>query len=165
MAKYIPLSGELGAGKFAIVDDEDYDFLMRWKWSLGSGYACRTTTVKDVGYVGISMHNVVMPEMEGFEIDHINRNRLDNRKSNLRYCTRSQNCGNKSLKSTNTSGYKGVSRKQNRHCVSYYSCIAKDGHTYHLGCFDNPIDAAKAYDKKAVELFGEFAYLNFPEEP
>lgn len=92
------------------------------------------------------------------EIDHINGEAADNRLCNLRIATRSQNNGNTRLPSHNTSGYKGVSfYKQTNRWQAY---IKKDGQRYHLGFFATAEEAAAAYDRAAVEFFGEFAKTN-----
>ncbi|MEY2160420.1 MULTISPECIES: HNH endonuclease signature motif containing protein [unclassified Rhodanobacter] len=95
------------------------------------------------------MVNGVFPK----EIDHINGIRTDNRLCNLREASRSQNCANKRTPSTNTSGFKGVSKSQNRWCAQ----IKVHGRYRHLGSHASPEDAAKAYAKAAVKFFGEFA--------
>lgn len=163
MTKYIPLQGKLGQGKFAIVDDEDYEFLTQWNWSFYGGYAARTTTIKDVGYKRIMMHHYLLPPKDGFLPDHKNRNRLDNQRHNLRYATFQQNISNKGARSK--SGYKGVTIHPTKSQGNrYHASLFSRGVRYWLGVFDNPEDAARAYDRKAQEVFGEFAYLNLPEE-
>ena len=155
-AKLIPLT----QGKFAIVDAEDYDRLSKYKWcankSRRSYYAVRSN-----GQRQIRMHRMITSAPKGLFVDHINHNGLDNRKTNLRLCTESQNNLNRRPYGK-TSRYKGVSRhkKTNR----YLAAICYQGKRFHLGTFRDEVDAAKAYDKKARELFGQFAYLNFPEE-
>lgn len=100
--KKVPLS----KGKaFAIVDDSDFGSLTRWKWKLTNGYASRgIRSGKKVGTV--FMHRVVNKTPDGLITDHINGDKLDNRKENLRSCTHSQNAGNRA--STNKHGLKGV---------------------------------------------------------
>jgi len=160
--KEIPLT----RGKSAIVDDKDYDYLMQWKWhaywnpSSKSFYANRMSS-RNPGPRGIiRMHRVIMNCPDGMYIDHINKNTLDNRKENLRICTKSQNAANSKLRVDNSSGYKGVGyNKKNR---SYSARVRFNGiyHRVH-GC-KSEIEAALAYDQMASELFGDFARINFP---
>lgn len=93
-------------------------------------------------------------------IDHINGDCTDNQKHNLRIATNQQNFFNRSANHINTSGYKGVS--WNSRSEKWVAQIQISRQKEHIGFFENPIDAAKAYDAKAKELFGEFARLNFP---
>jgi hypothetical protein len=150
----------LTKGKVALVDDEDYKFLIQWKWNFSStGYAARNGgTYKK--RKNIKMHRLIMRATSGMEVDHINGNRLDNRRCNLRICTRSQNHCNVGLSSRNTSGFKGIVFDYK----TWNAKITKNGKRIHLGCFKNKEDAARAYDRAAKELFGEFAKLNFNEE-
>lgn len=99
------------------------------------------------------MHN----EWPCRDIDHINGVRADNRIANLRLATPSQNQANAKKFSTNTSGYKGVSKTTNHGRLIYKANIMKDGVPYRLGYFKDPRKAHEAYVKKAIELFGEFA--------
>lgn len=152
--KFIPLT----QGKVAIVDAEDYDWLSKYKWHASkkeyNWYACRNYNRSIVG-----MHQVIMNAPKGMLVDHIDHNGLNNRRSNLRVCTSSQNHQNRE-RTRGTSKYKGVYREKRyrKWCAS----IHFEGRNYYLGSFSNELDAAKAYDLKAAELFGEFAYLNFP---
>jgi len=150
----------LTQGKFAIVDAEDYDWLNQYKWYASkcknTFYACRAEGGKT-----IRMHREIMQAPKGLVCNHINHNGLDNRKSNLRLCTNAQNCYNQRASATGTSKYKGVCWHK---CRSKWSArIRCDGKFYNLGDFDDQMEAAMAYDNKAAELFGEFAYLNSPE--
>lgn len=106
------------------------------------------------------MHRLIMGFPEGKYVDHINGNSLDNRKSNLRVCTNSENQRNRYKTIRNTSGYKGVRLNTKRN--KYDAEIGHHGKHYYLGTFLNPVDAAKAYDEMARKLHGEFAVLNFP---
>ncbi len=105
------------------------------------------------------MHRLILNAPDGIQVDHVNRNRLDNRRSNLRIATDLQNHFNTVKRSHNTTGYKGVSRyhKLDR----WYARIALHGKVYYLGIHNSPEEAARAYDAKARELFGEFAWTNF----
>ena len=150
----------LTQGKFAIVDAEDYDWLSQYKW-----YACKCKNtfyaLRKMGRATIVMHRQIMHASKGVLCDHKNHNGLYNRKSNLRLCTNAQNSFNRKPKKNGTSKYKGVSwHKCNRKWSARISC---NGKVYHLGYFDNQMAAAMVYDDKAVELFVEFAYVNFPE--
>lgn len=97
-------------------------------------------------------------EWPEYQIDHINRNRLDNRWENLRLATPVQNLANQNLRSTNKSGYKGVHWR--RASKAYQATIKYHEQQISLGYFDNPTNAAIAYNKAALKYFGEFAYLN-----
>ena len=155
---------ELTQGQAAIVDDEDYEYLSQWKWfaafdpSTKTYRAVRTDSkIKKT----ILMHRVVMRVSDpSFFVDHKNHNTLDNTKENLRVCSNSENIANSRIAKNNTTGYKGISFKKGKYEVR----IIKNGKYYYLGRFQNLMEAASIYDKKAKELFGEFAKLNFPEE-
>ena len=155
-AKLIPLTQD----KFAIVDAEDYGRLCKYKWYTQKGrrnYYARNQRPHGM----VLMHRVILNAPRGLVVDHINHNGLDNRKRNLRLCTVTQNNQNRRpiTNPNKTSKYKGVSFDKNRNRFAAY--IKHHKKSYFLGRFDSETDAAKAYDKKASELFGEFAYLNF----
>jgi len=154
--RYIPLT----RGKFAIVDKADYEWLSQYRWcTLGGGerpYACRRENGKT-----IYMHRQIMRPPEGMCVDHIHGVTLDNRRANLRLCTPSENMRNR-RGNCGRDLPKGVTYQ--RHCNKYKASIGCEGVPKHIGYYDDPIEAAKAYDRKAVELFGEFARLNFPQE-
>jgi len=154
--KIIPLT----QGKFAIVDAEDYNWISRHKWCAakdrGTFYAHRGSNGRL-----ISMHRAIMRAPKGLMCDHRNHNGLDNRKSNLRLCTSAQNQYNKSPKKDCSSRYKGVILR--RDCKRWRGQIGFNRKRIHLGDFADEIKTALAYDDKAIELFGEFACLNFPE--
>ena len=96
------------------------------------------------------------------QVDHINGNKLDNRKENLRLATPQQNSSNIGIRKNNKSGYKGVcwSKRDKKWIASIY----KNNKKQYLGCFDDIVEAVRAYDRAALELFGEFAWTNFPKE-
>lgn len=149
----------LTKGKVAIVDDADYEWLNQWKWNAGDGkYAVRTD-----GFGGptIFMHRLILNPPDDMDTDHVNGNKLDNRRENLGACSRSQNVANVGLRSTNISGFKGVHlRTTHRGNRNWTANIGVNGKREHLGYFDNPTDAAVAYNNAATKYFGEFAKLN-----
>jgi hypothetical protein len=159
----------LTRGLFTLVDAEDYECLpiLREKWCVlrqprSSGrvslYAIRNGKVVN-GKKGtmLRMHRVIVDAPAGMDVDHISRDTLDNRRSNLRVCEHFQNTRNRVK--LNTSLYKGVHPHQKR----WRARITVNGKTLHIGCFTDQAEAALAYDQKARDLFGEFALLNFPE--
>jgi len=107
------------------------------------------------------MHRMIMHAPKHLCCDHIDHNGLNNRKSNLRLCTNAQNTHNQRIRPNGTSKYKGVSwhRPNNK----WVARIAFKRKRMHIGIFDNQMEAAMAYDDKAIELFGEFACVNLPE--
>ena len=108
------------------------------------------------------MHRLMVDAPKGMHVDHINGNSLDNRKSNLRICTSAENQRNRRATKNNTSGYKGVGwAKQNK---KWTAQIQHNGKKIHIGLYEDKEEAARAYDAKAKELHGEYAYLNFPDE-
>lgn len=149
--KKIPLT----KGKFAIVDDEDYELLSHWKWYVNyHGYAERDTTSSGKT-LHFKMHQVIMGHVDGKEIDHKNGDKLDNTRSNLRFCTHSQNLGNIGRSKHNKTGLKGV------HWYTKYGCyraqIRDKGKVRWLGNFKTAIEAHEAYTAAASKIHGEFA--------
>ena len=151
---------ELTFGKYAIVDAEDYDRLSKYKWfALEKGRSLYAKTFLLNG-TPLHMHRLVTSAPPHLVVDHINHNGLDNRRLNLRLCTHAQNQKNTRPRSGGTSKYKGVHWEKTK--KKFRAKIMYNRKSIHLGYFDDEIAAAKAYDKKAKELFGEYAYLNFP---
>jgi hypothetical protein len=103
------------------------------------------------------MHRAIMGAPAGIEVDHIDNDGLNNTRENLRFATHQQNCFNKPAPKSNTSGFKGVSWSDALGC---WTAIIRGKR---IGQFDTPEDAALAYDATARELFGEYAYVNFPD--
>jgi len=153
---------ELTKGFIARVSPQDFDWLCGWRWKATlcdkSFYASRSIHNSDRSSAVVRMHVFIMNPPKGFTVDHINKDTLDNRRDNLRICTRSQNNMNRGMSSHNTSGYKGVS--WHRHRGDWHAYIRKDGIMRHLGYHPTAIQAALAYDKEALQIFGEFAVTN-----
>lgn len=163
MTKKIPLT----QGKFALVDDNDYEELSKYKWYASemkkrNWYAGRNRK-KHEGKDGlILMHRFIMKAKKGTQVDHIDGNGLNNQRSNIRICTNSQNQANKKMPRTNKSGYKGVSWfKRDK---KWRAKMIFNGKDIHIGLFKKIEDAAKAYDLAAVKFQGEFAKINFPNK-
>ena len=156
--KTIPLT----QGKMALVDEVDFKQINQYKWyalKYNSGkYRAVRTIIDGKGRRMIYMHREIMDCPKNMQVDHENHNGLDNRRHNLRICTHSENNWNQ-LKTRGLSQYKGVSwHKTGKKWRAY---IALDSKYIHLGFFNDEASAAFAYDKKAKELFGRFASLNF----
>jgi len=157
---------KLTRGEVALVDDQDYDYLMLFKWYASkehNTYYARSNVRIAVGkWVGIKMHQLVLDRMFGYEEnnlipDHKDRNGLNNQRTNLRLVSHTISCHNRD--SWAKSNYRGV----HWHILKerWVSHISFGGETKHLGYFDSKIDAAKAYDKEAKEVYGDDAILNF----
>lgn len=148
---------KLTQGKYVLVDDSDFEWLNQWKWHyLSVGYAARRDQSNNKKYV--YMHRLIMKANRGDEIDHVNLDTLDNRKANLRLANRSQNMANTNLRSTNTSGVKGVVWDKNRN--KWYAEITVDYKNIYLGRFNDIEEAKSAYNQAAQQYFGEFARPN-----
>ncbi|MDQ0896261.1 MULTISPECIES: AP2 domain-containing protein [unclassified Paenibacillus] len=151
--RWIPLSLEVNAK----VDIDDYDILKQYTWRIdGAGYAS-TTIITHGERTEILMHNLIMHPPVGTCVSFIEKGKHDYRKKNLKIANRQQIVFNRKVsKNKRYSNYKGVSKRRGRWIAS----IGKDNKRYNLGTFETDIDAAKAYNTKAIELFGEFAWLN-----
>lgn len=167
MSKLIPLT----QNQYALVDNEDYEYLMQWKWQAyynknpGTYYVLRSILKSERinGKKGtILMHRAIMGCPQGLTVDHINHDTLDNRKSNLRVCTQSQNNMNTRKYSNNKSGYKGVMwhKYSKRWCAE----IRANKKKIHLGYFVSKEEAYEAYCVAVKKYHGEFAYKNTVKE-
>jgi len=150
---------QLTQGKFALVDDEDFERVSQFNWCVQkhrNTFYGQRFKINNGTYTSEKLHCFIMGSNM---IDHINNNGLDCQKNNMRKCTTQQNNMNSRPRKTSTSKYKGVSWSTRHN--KWISQIMKDGINYNLGYFTDEVKAAETYDKKAKELFREFAYLNF----
>jgi hypothetical protein len=158
-------------GQIALVDDEDLPRLTGYRWRLSSeGYVVASAGSRWQGtFQTIMLHRLIAKTPEGMETDHRNtRDRLDNRKSNLRTATKSQNQGNRKKQERKagkpvSSRFKGVTwYKRGHRWMAAGPVAGPDGHIKqgYLGYFKREEDAARAYNQAALEHWGEFALLN-----
>ena len=150
---------KLTQGKVALVDDGDFKMVSKHTWHTSRKRYPFYARTKICFKNSILMHVLIMGKRQGFQIDHINRNSLDNRRLNLRFVTASQNQHNQKIRKTGTSYYKGVCRY---HINKWQATIRHNGRLYHLGVYATQEKASEAYNLKAIELFGEFSNLNVP---
>lgn len=154
-ARYIFFTRRNGKKFTILVDEADFGFLSQRHWNVDAkGYARCYAAGRYV-----KMHRLLLDPPPDLVVDHINGNTVDNRRQNLRACTCAENLRNAAPR-VGSSRFKGVSRKKRRR--QWYARIREGGKVRHLGAFELEADAARAYDKAAIERFGEFARLNFP---
>jgi len=151
--RWIPLV----EGGYACVDAADYPWLSRYLWRARNGYPTRTENGRH-----ITMHREIMQPPPHMLVDHSDGNRANACRSNLRVCTVAENQRNKHKANNCLSRFKGVTywRKTGK----WKAGCRFEGQFYHLGYFDDEVEAARAYDYAAVKYFGEFAGVNFPRE-
>ena len=133
---------QLSRGQVALVDDEDYEELSKYKWSCSLGYAVRAVEINGKR-TSVRMHRQIMGVSNDVDIDHKNLIKFDNQKHNLRIATKRQNRRNVNTKNKN-----------------FVAAIKTEEKSFYLGSYESSEDAAKAYDIAAIKLFGEFAWVN-----
>jgi hypothetical protein len=152
---------KLTKGYFAIVDDDDFERLSQWEWYAlvaknGRVYAVRVQYASAPAKPRtILMHREILNAPPGIDVDHEDRDGLNNQRLNLRIATRTQNQGNSSRRKDNTSGVKGVT--WNKQHQQWRAQIQVNGKKQHLGYFRNTHSAASAYINAAKKHFGQFA--------
>lgn len=150
---------KIACGAVVLVDFERIAELNQFTWRLDhQGYARRMSTINGRHGRSVLMHRVIAKAKKGEFVDHINGNPLDNRKENLRIVTLQQNSANKRKKCKSSSQFKGVIYNKNSN--KWHARIGHLNKSKHLGCFDCEHAAGHAYNKAAIELFGEFACIN-----
>ena len=158
MTKEIPLT----QGKVAIVDDEDFEMLSRFKWCARKSdggllwYACRKERINGRQHQQ-QMHRLILNAPAGLFCDHINGNGLDNRRCNIRLATPQQNGMNQRVHAKSKTGFKGVTVST---CGKYQAQIKVNGKLIYLGSFADKTSAAIVYNEAAIKYHGEFANLN-----
>lgn len=153
--KRIPLTRNL----FALVDDEDFKPLSKHKWFAHNANTEYFYAATNINGKTVLMHRLIMI-MHGKrfqQVDHANHDTLDNRKVNLRGCSKQQNSFNQKVHSDNRSGFKGVCLQKSG---KYIVRVVLSKRVHYCGFFDDAKEAAIAYNAKAKELFGEYANLN-----
>ncbi|WP_049780588.1 Cro/CI family transcriptional regulator [Nitrosococcus halophilus] len=152
--KKIPLT----KGRYALIDADDYERLVNYRWHVSAlGYAV-TWILKDGQKAKEYMHRMILQVPKGFVTDHINGDLLDNRKINLRICSQQENSRNQRGSRNNPSGFKGVSLKSDT--GKWRARIMVDRKEINLGCFESAEEAAEAYNAAARKHFGDYARLN-----
>lgn len=143
--------------RYALVDDRDYLKILKYKWHIdGRGYVMRNRLTKDDGSP-IQLHRLILNPSQDKQVDHINGDRLDNRRDNLRVCSKSQNMCNRGPQKNNTSGFKGI----------YYDKFAEkwrakanfNGKVYSIARSKSKDKVIRAYNRLISKIQGEFAKL------
>lgn len=149
-------SAELKCGNDTILIDSTYvDMISQYQWAVGNhGYVTH-----GMGKKQILLHRFIVGASGNEMVDHINQNKFDNRKSNLRVCNNQQNAMNRGMQANGNNEYKGICLTLNG---KWQAQITYSGEPIYLGLYDDAISAAKAYDNAARSFFGNYAYLNFP---
>jgi len=153
---------KLTQGKVALVDDEDYEELNKYKWCAHKEktniYALRHGHKVDGSRTMIRMHREIMKPVNGLSIDHIDSDGLNNQRCNLRVCTHAKNMRHVRPRKGCSSIFKGVT--WHKKIQKWRAYIMLNSKQISLGCYHSEVDAARAYDSAAINLFGSFALLN-----
>jgi hypothetical protein len=144
------------SGYDVLIDNDTADEILRYKWTLQSRRHGVYFAAKIKGPDGkkkvIFLHRFIMGDPKGKMVDHKSGNHFDNRRENLRICENPENSRNAKIPRTNTSGFKGVTKRGKK----WEANIKFDGQPIYLGRYETAEEAAMVYEKKAKELFGEF---------
>ncbi len=157
--KEIPLT----QGKVALVDDEDFEELSRYKWAANNTdgsryYAIRSSSIKSPGGKHkISMHRFLVDAPSGMCVDHVDGDGLNNQRANLRVCSQAENTRNQGKRRDNTSGFKGV--YFHKRDLKWHARIKTNGTQISLGYHNTPGEAYRAYCEAAKKYHGDFAHF------
>lgn len=155
---------QLTKGYEALVDDEDFEYLSQFKWypTVNGCGKLYVSSHSKTNRAKVYMHRMILKPPDGLFVDHVDGNTFNNQRSNLRICSRRENGRNRGKQKDNTSGYKGVSWDT----WGWKAYINTGGRNKNLGRFKDKDDAARAYNKAALEYHGEYAYQNIlPHSP
>jgi len=152
---------KLTQGKVALVDDGDFEYLNQFRWQAVKGYttyyASRAIRINGKR-TSMQMHREILNTPKGVDVDHVNHDGLDNQRVNIRICNKSQNAMNRNSYKNSSSKFKGVFLQ--KYGKKWKAQLRYKGENNYLGHFLLEEDAALAYNKKAIEIFGGFAKLN-----
>jgi hypothetical protein len=162
--KKISLSGK-NKNLVCLVDDEDYESLSKYRWYLSrKGYAQRNRRYvnKIPDRLPVQMHTMIIGNKDGLVIDHVNNNKLDNRRSNLRHISNTENIRRRGVQKNSKTGFKGVyfCKTKGLKSTRYLSYIRVDKKLLFVGYFANKEEAAKAYNEASKKHHGEHGYQN-----
>ncbi len=162
MTQQIPLYNRAQRKLYALVDDADFENVIDYRWRLNSkGYAIRSYSI-DGKEILVALHREIMQPPPGLVVDHIDHDKLNNTRANLRVITQQQNLMNRRLFRNSSTGFKGVTFQHDQ----WHARIEKDGQVIHLGFYTDLKTAALVYDCAAVTLFGaEYVWRNLPDQP
>lgn len=149
--------------KIILIDDEDYELFCSHNWHFVKGrntFYLYTNIIKDKKRKTVALHQIILTCPKDMCIDHIDRNGLNNQRSNLRVCNRSENQCNQFKRKNTSSQYRGVS--WNKYQQRWECYINKDQKRTFIGKFKSEVEAARKWDEYAKKIHGEFARLNFP---
>jgi len=162
----------LTQGKVAVIDDADWPLVAGYRWwavnwakpgKPAQWYAAGRPTGQPYSKTYVAMHRLLTNAPKGMKVDHRDRNGLNNRRSNCRDATTSQNSGN-TKRQGGVSGFKGVTVRYESGRFRFKAQIAVGNQKKHLGTYDTAEEAARAYDDEARRRWGEFARVNFPKD-
>lgn len=158
---------QLPTGEWVYYNEEDVELIEAHRWRRNRSSRDKTSYAyadirKSGRRITVKMHRLILNAPPGVQVDHVDGNGLNNVRSNIRLATPSQNTGNRRLSVCNTTGYKGVS--WDKGTGKWRARIKLNDKERHLGLFNDPWEAAQAYNHAALEQWGEFAYLNVKHE-